>query len=207
MVVHLSIDYRRQKFVASYVLPARLGRDLRPRCSSGASLAPAKTRYVSGSVCTCSLPRSSRCRRRRCRCSGASSTSSSEFEHFSAHAYGHLANRKPDKRKLKRRPDFTNADGLALTFAMACVDQGLDMPHPSRLPMLFDVDGALGIDGGQRWALNCGAVNCRELEGSRCAYHELGPVLPTNLPKEVRFGVPAPFPLDGSSHRLFGPLY
>jgi hypothetical protein len=207
MVVHLSIDYRRQKFVASYVLPAKLGRDLRPRCSSGASLAPAKNALRQWLRLHVLAPEELEMPSSAVSLLWREFTSSSEFDHFSAHAYGHLANRKPDNRKLKRRPDFTNTDGLALTFAMACVDQALDMPHPSRLPMLFDVDGALGIDGGQRWDLNCGAVNCREPEGSRCAYHELGPVLPTDLPKEVRFGVPAPFALDGSSHRLFGPLY
>jgi hypothetical protein len=38
------------------------------------------------------------------------------------------------------------------------------------------------------------------------AYRELGPLVPIDLPKEVRFDVPEPLPLDGSSHRLWGPF-
>ena len=150
MVAHLSIDYRRQKFVATYVLPARLGRDLRPRCSPGASLAPAKNALRQWLRLHVLAPEELEMPSAAVSLLWREFTSSSDFDHFSSHAYGHLANRKPDNRRLKRRPDFTNTDGLALTFAMACVDQGLDVPHPSRLPMLFDVDGALGIDGGQR---------------------------------------------------------
>ncbi|HTW08492.1 MAG TPA: hypothetical protein VME46_13330 [Acidimicrobiales bacterium] len=207
MVVHLSIDYHRQEFVAHYVLPARLGRDLRQRCSPSVSLVPAKKALrqwlrlhplAPGEIEMPSLAVSLLWRE---------FTSGPEFEHFSDQAYGHLRHRKPDNQILRRRPDFSNTSGLALTFAMACVDQGLDTPHPAELPVLFDVDGKLDIDGGQDWVLNCGAFNCRKPVGSRCAYHELGPLVPTDLPKEVRFDVPAPFPLDGSSHQLWGPLY
>jgi hypothetical protein len=204
--VHLSLDYRRQKFVAEYVLPAKLGRDLRSRLSPGASLAPAKSALRQWLRLHVLAPGELEMPSLAVSLIWREFTSTAEFVDFSSHAYGHLVNRKPDNRKLKRRPDFTNASGLALTFAMACVDQGLDLPHPLRLPMLFGVDNALGVEGGQRWALSCGTVDCRQPRGSRCAFHELGPVLPTNLPKEVRFGVPAPFPLDGSSHRLFGPF-
>ena len=36
-------------------------------------------------------------------------------------------------------------------------------------------------------------------------HHELGPLMPTDLPKEVRFGVPDPFPLEGAHiDRNFG---
>jgi hypothetical protein len=207
MVVHLSIDYHRQKFVANYVLPARLGRDLRRRCPFGASLAPAKSSLRQWLRLHVLAPEELEMPSLAVSLLWREFNSSPEFEHFSAHAYGHLVNRKPGTRELKRRPDFTNTGGLALTFAMACVDQRLDMPHPVRLPMLFAVDRALAIDGGQGWLLNCGAADCRTPKGSRCAYHELGPVLPTDLPKEFRFGVPDSFPLDGSSHRLYGPLY
>jgi hypothetical protein len=207
MVVHLSIDYHRQKFVATYVLPARLGRELRRRCSAGASLAPAKSALRQWLRLHVLAPEELEMPSLAVSLLWREFTSSPEFEHFGAHAYGHLVNRKPDSKTLKRRPDFTNTGALALTFAMACVDQGLGTPHPARLPMLFEVDRALAIEGGQDWILNCGAADCRKPGGSRCAYHELAPVPPTDLPKEIRFGVPEPFRLDGSSHRPFGPLY
>ena len=166
MVVHLSIDYRRQKFVATYVLPARLGRDLRQRRSPGASLAPAKNALRQWLRLHVLAPEELEMPSLAVSLLWREFTSSPEFEHFSAHAYGHLGNRKPDNRALRRRPDFTNTDGLALTFAMACVDQALGTPHPARLPMLFEVDGALGVDGGQDWVLNCGAVGGRGLKGA-----------------------------------------
>jgi hypothetical protein len=207
MVVHLSIDYHRQKFVATYVLPARLGRDLRRRCPAGASLAPAKSALRQWLRLHVLAPGDLEMPSLAVWLLWREFISSPEFKGFGAHAYGHLVNRKPDSRTLKRRPDFTNTDGLAMTFAMACVDQGLDRPHPARLPMLFEMDRALGIEGGQDWALNCGAADCRRPKGRRCAYHELAPVLPSDLPREIRFGVPVPLQPDGSSHRLFGPLY
>jgi hypothetical protein len=204
MVVHLSIDYHRQKFVATYVLPARLGRDLRRRCPPGVSLAPAKSALRQWLRLHVLAPEELEMPSLAVSLLWREFSSSPEFGHFSAHSYGHLVKRKPDSRVLKRRPDFTNTGGLALTFAMACVDQGLDTPHPMRLPILFEVDRALGIDGGQEWLLNCGAADCRRPKGRRCAYHELGLVLPSDLPKQVRFGVAAALPLDGSSHRLVG---
>ncbi|HUB71228.1 MAG TPA: hypothetical protein VL984_12450 [Acidimicrobiales bacterium] len=210
MVVHLSIDFHRQKFVATYVVPARLGRDLRRRCPAGTSLVPAKKALRQWLRLHVLAPEDLEVPSLGVSLLWREFTSAPEFEHFSAHAYGHLANRKPSSQVLARRPDFKNVNGLALTFAMACVDQGLDTPHPAELPALFVVDGALNIDqvdGGQHWILNCGRSDCRVEKGSRCAYHELGPLVPTSLPKEIRFDVPDPFPLDGSSHRLMGPLY
>src|ERR1700683_5032253 len=149
MVVHLSVDYHRQRFVASYVLPARLGRDLRRRCPPGASLAPAKSALRQWLRLHVLAPEELEMPSLAVSLLWREFNSSPEFERFSAHGYGHFAKRKPGSRVLKRRPDFTNTDGLALTFAMACVDQGLDTPHPVRLPMLFEVDSALAMDGGQ----------------------------------------------------------
>ncbi len=203
MVVHLSIDYRRQKFVATYVLPARLGRDLRLRCPPGASLAPAKNALRQWLRLHVLAPEELEMPSMAVSLLWREFASSQEFEYFSAHAYGHLVNRKPDKKVLRRRPNFANTDGLALTFAMACADQSLDTPHPLRLPMLFGADRAIGVEGGQDWALNCGGAICRKPKGRRCAYHELGTVLPAKLPKQVRFGVAKPFGLDGHSDQLY----
>jgi hypothetical protein len=121
-----------------------------------------------------------------------------EFEAFARHAYGHVLDRRPDPEVLKRPLVASDAEGLALTFAMACVDEGLDPEHPLQPPSLFSVDDALGIADGQHWALNCGHAACKPKLGVRCVYHLLGPLLPDRLPKEVRFGAPEPFPLEGA---------
>jgi hypothetical protein len=207
MALHLSIDYHRQKFVAGYVLPAKLGRDLRQRCGPDASLIPAKKALRQWLRLHVLAPEQLEMPSLAVALLWRQFTSSPEFENFSKHAYGHLGERRLDGHSLGPHPDFSNTRGLALTFAMACVDQGLDTPHPAELPMLFAVDGELRIDGGELWDLNCGAVDCRKPIGRRCAYHELGPLVPTDLPKEIRFDVPEAFPLDGSSHQLWGPLY
>ena len=104
MVVHLSIDYHRQKFVASYVLPARLGRELRRRCPAGASLAPAKSSLRQWLRLHVLAPEELGMPSLAVSLLWREFNSSSEFEHFSAHAYGHLTKRKPDTRVLKRRP-------------------------------------------------------------------------------------------------------
>jgi hypothetical protein len=93
---------------------------------------------------------------------------------------------------------------------MACVDEGEAPEHPSRLPTLFRVEDALGLEDGQHWALNCGRSACEPKDRARCVHHELGPLMPTDLPKEVRLGVPDPFPLEGAhidrDFAMFGAL-
>jgi hypothetical protein len=88
-----------------------------------------------------------------------------------------------------------DAVAAALTFAMACFDEGIDHAHPLRLPLLFTVDDELNIPNGQRWALYCGRSACSASHGQRCVRHELLPRLPDRLPRQIRFHVPGKYPV------------
>jgi hypothetical protein len=207
MVLHLSPDYHRQHFAATYVLPVNLGRDLRHRLPVGASLAPAKAALRQWLRLQVLAPEDIEMPSLAVSLLWLEFVRSPDFEHFSAQAYRHVTGRRPSDQVLRRRPAFLNSEGLALTFAMSCIDQGLETPNPAELPALFGADKAVGLDGGPNWVLSCGGYDCRARQGERCTHHEFGPLVPEDLPKEIRFDVPAPYPLDGSSHRLWGPLY
>ncbi len=195
--VHLSLDYHRQQFVSSYVLPGDLGRELRSQYPSLGSVAIAKHGLRQWLRLHILAPETLVLPSRGVFLLWHELVGSSQFEDFAKHAYGHLLDRRPSPDVLRRRPVTTDRDGLALSFAMACVDEGEAPGHPSRLPTLFRVDDALGLEDGQRWALNCGHSVCQSRDGARCVHHELSPHMPDDLPREVRFGVPEPFPLEG----------
>jgi hypothetical protein len=196
--VHLSPDFYRQRFVATYVLPDRLGRELGQRYPSIRSLAPARKALRQWLRLHILAPDALVLPSEAVFVLWRDFVNNKAFPTFSQHAYGHIVARQPDVKILRRRPNFSDVDGLALTFGMACVDEGLDTPHPIRLPQLFTADDALGIEGGQLWVLNCQHSTCHAGSGKRCAFHELGPLVPDHLPKEIRFGVPEPFRLEGN---------
>jgi hypothetical protein len=196
--VHVTPDYHRQRFVATYVLPDRLGRELGHRYSSISSLAPARRALRQWLRLHILAPEALVLPSEAVFVLWRDFVNSKAFPAFSQHAYGHIVARQPDVTFLRRRPDFSDTGGLALTFGMACVDEGLDTPHPMRVPLLFTIDSALGIDDGQHWVLNCGHSTCHAGPGARCTFHELGPEIPGRLPKEIRFGLPEPFRLEGN---------
>jgi hypothetical protein len=202
--VHLSLDYHRQQFVSSYVLPQELGRELRSRYPSLASFPIAKYGLRQWLRLHILAPGSLVLPSRAVFLLWHEFVVSNHFGEFAKHAYGHLLEHRPSPDALKRQPVVADTEGLALTFAMACVDEGQTPAHPSELPALFRVDDALGIEDGQHWALSCGHSTCPPKAKARCVHHELGPFMPDEVPKEVRFGVPDPFPLEGA--RASGPI-
>jgi hypothetical protein len=192
------LDYHRQHFVSSYVLAEDLGRELRSQYPSLGSVAIAKHGLRQWLRLHILSPGSLVLPSRAVFLLWHEFVGSREFDEFAQHAYGHLGGHRPGPDALKRRPVITDKAALALSFAMACVDEGGSPEHPSNLPTLFRVDDALGLQDGQHWELNCGHSVCQPRTGARCVYHDLGPHMPDELPKEVRFGVPQPFPLTGA---------
>ncbi|MGH9170823.1 MAG: hypothetical protein ACRD0Z_08120 [Acidimicrobiales bacterium] len=83
-----------------------------------------------------------------------------------------------------------SSQAAALTYAMACEDEGLRIKYPPKLPILFTVDEAVQLPDGQLWMLNCEHEVCAVPAGRRCVRHELIPRVPDELPKQVRFDVP-----------------
>jgi len=198
-------EVHRQHLVASYVLNDSLGRELRSQYPSLGSTAIAKHGLRQWLRLHILAPESLVLPSRAVFLLWHEFVGSRDFDDFAHHAYGHLGERRPSPDALRRRPVTTDTAGLALSFAMACADEGALPEHPSNLPTLFRVDDALALEDGQHWALNCGHSVCQPKDGPRCVYHELGPHMPDELPKEVRFGVPQPFPLTGP--RPSGPLF
>jgi hypothetical protein len=118
------------------------------------------------------------------------------FLDFQKRAYGSRRLRHEGSPKLlDLQAPRRDGNAAALTFAMACFDEGVDPRHPSKLPVLFAVDDQLRIAGGQHWDLNCGRSKCWVEGGRRCVRHELVPKVPDRLPKQRRFDVPRPYPL------------
>lgn len=205
MPVHLSLDYHRQRFVSSYVLPDGLGRELHSQYPSLGSVAIAKHGLRQWLRLHILAPEALVLPSRAVFLLWHEFVGSNEFEGFASHAYGHLLERRPSADLLKRRPVITDHEGLALTFAMACADEGEAPAHPSNLPTLFRVDAALGLEDGQQWVLNCEHNVCKPEDGATCVYHELSLLVPVDLPREVRFGAPQPFPLEGGGPS--GPIF
>jgi hypothetical protein len=195
VVAHVNGEARRQEFVASIVLPDDLGRSLRARLPEGSSISLAKTglrqwlrlhvvaaeRLMLPSVAVEML--------------WAEFMKSKGSEEFQRRAYPRALRTERSSKLLALQAPRRDSDAAALTFAMACFDEGLDALHRSRLPVLFAVDDELGIAGGQRWTLYCGRAACSPGGGQRCVKHELVPRIPEHLPKQRRFGRPRPYPL------------
>jgi hypothetical protein len=193
---HPDRETRRQEFVASIVLPDRLGRSLGARYPGAGSVGLAKhglrqwLRLHAVAVDRLILPSIA------VEILWVEFMKSEGFQNFQKRAYRSRRLRHERSSKLLAlQQSRRDADAAALTFAMACFDEGLDALHPAKLPVLFAVDDELGIAGGQHWKLNCGRSRCSVEDGQRCVKHELVPRIPERLPKQRRFGVPRPYPL------------
>jgi hypothetical protein len=156
----LSLDQHRQHFVSSYVLPEGLDRELRSHYPSLGSVAIAKHGLRQWLRLHILAPDLLVMPSRAVFMLWLDFVGTNDFDDFSKHAYGHVLRQRPSPDVVRSEPATTDAEGLALTFAMACVDEGETPEHPLSLPTLFRVDEALGIEDGQHWALNCGHSTC-----------------------------------------------
>nr|MDQ2728522.1 hypothetical protein [Actinomycetota bacterium] len=93
------------------------------------------------------------------------------------------------RRDARRRGD----EALALTYAMACVDE--DLPRAGMAPTAtFDADAASGLRGATRWVVFCGHSPCRPPADTRCIRHELVPLIPDDLPDQLPLHHRRPLP-------------
>jgi hypothetical protein len=60
-------------------------------------------------------------------------------------------------------------DGIKRAWRLACAREGIDPKAPSRLPLLFAIDGLLGIGNGFRYQLDCMAAG--KAGDGYCASH------------------------------------
>ena len=87
------------------------------------------------------------------------------YQRWCQAAFGGLLHHTPAE-VLGRDPKRN--DGLRRTWFWACKEESIDPRHPSRLPLLFALDGKFGIPGGFRYQPDCRDINRQSGSGSYC---------------------------------------
>jgi hypothetical protein len=85
---------------------------------------------------------------------------------FCRQALGRFLDHTPAEHM--RSPESAQV-GLRRTWLQACRREGINPRKPERLPMLFALDGLLGIPGGFRYAVNCMGPDGTGTTGAYCA--------------------------------------
>ena len=61
-------------------------------------------------------------------------------------------------------------NGIKLAWKIACQRESINPTNPSKLPLLFAIDGILKIPDGFKYSLNCNSINSSG-DGGYCASH------------------------------------
>ena len=80
-------------------------------------------------------------------------------------AFGKLLHHSPAE-VLGR--DARRNDGLRRTWYWACKEESIDPRKPTRLPLLFALDGKFEVPGGYKYTPDCGGVDKRDGSGTQC---------------------------------------
>jgi hypothetical protein len=80
------------------------------------------------------------------------------YQSFCQRAFGRFLHHTPAEAM---RSQTQAQDGIRRAWRLACLREGIDPGRPERLPLLFAIDGLLGIPNGFRYDLVCqpGAAN------------------------------------------------
>ena len=160
---------KQQEFVASYVLPAGIGHDLRWKYPQLADLGPAIVGLRQWLRLHVLAPGELAMPSRSVDVLWHEFILHTKvYDEFCARAYGHKLHHKPARSMTTAELVRLKGQGLGWTFALACRDEGLSLAHPSRLPLLFRVDDDLGLPDGQHWILSCGRGLCGADEATGC---------------------------------------
>ena len=84
------------------------------------------------------------------------------YERFCQQAFGRFMHHTP--AAVLGSVDGQNA-GLRRCWRYACREEGINPGKPTRLPLLFAIDGKLNIEGGFRYALDCQALGRVDAQG------------------------------------------
>jgi hypothetical protein len=74
------------------------------------------------------------------------------YQAFCDRAFGRFLHHTP--AEAMHSPTLAQ-DGIKRAWRLACLREGIDPKRPDRLPLLFAIDGLLGIPNGFRYELNC----------------------------------------------------
>ena len=94
------------------------------------------------------------------------------YESFCRKAFGRMLHHTPAEAlptaSAGDARSATQREGLRRAWESACRDEKIDPRKPSRLPLLFALDAALGIAGGYVYALDCSLLGA-DRAGTHCA--------------------------------------
>ena len=94
-----------------------------------------------------------------------------QYRRFCDRAFGRFLHHTPAEAMAS--PTVAQ-DGIKRAWRLACAREGIDPKTPSRLPLLFAIDGVLGIANGFRYQLDCmatGKAAAGTTGGDFCASH------------------------------------
>jgi hypothetical protein len=96
-----------------------------------------------------------------------------DYADFCETAFARFLHHTPESAMSAEAAAANRSAGLAIAYRLAREDEHDD---PGRLPLLFRVDGELGISGGRRYMADCGGRGqCHEMPGVLCLQHVGGP--------------------------------
>jgi hypothetical protein len=79
------------------------------------------------------------------------------YEQWCQAAFGALLHHTP--AEVLTRQNAKRNDGLRRTWYWACKEESIDPRKPSRLPLLFALDGKFGVAGGFAYVADCRAID------------------------------------------------
>ena len=94
-----------------------------------------------------------------------------QYRRFCDRAFGRFLHHTPAEAMAS--PTVAQ-DGIKRAWRLACAREGINPKTPSRLPLLFAIDGVLGIANGFRYQLDCmatGKAATGTTGGDFCASH------------------------------------
>jgi hypothetical protein len=89
-----------------------------------------------------------------------------EYQAFCAKAFGRFLHHTP---AVALGSDRQNNEGLRRVWWFACKEENIDPRKPTRLPLLFALDGKLKLADGFAYAANCRALRERQDGTAHCA--------------------------------------
>jgi hypothetical protein len=90
------------------------------------------------------------------------------YQVFCLVTLGHFLHHTPSE--AMRTPTRAQ-DGIKRAWRLSCKREGINPSTPSRLPLLFAIDGMLAIPDGYRYSLNCRSSLGAQSTSNYCASH------------------------------------
>lgn len=90
------------------------------------------------------------------------------YQAFCSRSLGRFLHHTPSEAMADRT---VATDGIKRTWRLACLREGIDPKAATAVPLLFAIDGRLGIEDGFHYVLNCAHMVAAANSNSFCASH------------------------------------